>query len=129
MPQQSLKVAALAAALIQPTPALAEDPDVLREIVVTATPIAEGLATTSQAVSVLAGDDLLLKRAPTLGETVAGEPGVHSTYFGPGASRPVIRGLGGDRVQVLTDGLPTLDVSGLSEDHAVAIDPALSEQV
>lgn len=128
--QQNLALAAaLAAALTHPGLALAEDQEVLHEIVITATPIAEGLATTSQAVSVLAGDELLLKIAPTLGETVAGEPGVHSTYFGPGASRPVIRGLGGDRVLVLTDGLPTLDVSGLSEDHAVAIDPALSEQV
>ncbi|MGA0027702.1 MAG: TonB-dependent receptor [Steroidobacteraceae bacterium] len=129
MQQNPLLAAALAAVLIPPGTALAEDPDVLREIVITATPIAEGLATTSQAVGVLAGDELLLKLEPTLGETVAGEPGVHSTYFGPGSSRPVIRGLGGDRVQVLTDGLPTLDVSGLSEDHAIAIDPALSEQV
>ncbi|MBS1200175.1 MAG: putative TonB-dependent receptor precursor [Proteobacteria bacterium] len=103
--------------------------DELQEILVTSTPLAEDLTSTAQSISVIAGDDLALRLAPTLGETVAGEAGVHSTFFGPGASRPVIRGLGGDRVQILTDGLATLDASGVSEDHAVAIDPALADQV
>lgn len=101
----------------------------LQEITVTATPLAERVASTAQSVSLLAGEALVLQRASTLGETVSGEPGVHSTFFGPGASRPVIRGLGGDRVQVLVDGLAALDASGLSEDHAVAIDPALADRV
>jgi len=101
----------------------------LQEIVITSTPVSEGLSSTAQSAIVLTGDELALKLASTIGETVAAEPGVHSTYFGAGASRPVIRGLGGDRVLVLTDGLPTLDASGLSEDHAVAIDPALADQV
>jgi iron complex outermembrane receptor protein len=101
----------------------------LQEIVITSTPVSEGLSSTAQSATVLTGDVLALKLAPTIGETVAAEPGVHSTFFGAGASRPVIRGLGGDRVLVLTDGLATLDASGLSEDHAVAIDPALADQV
>lgn len=101
----------------------------LQEILVTSTPLAEALTSTAQSISVIAGTKLALRLAPTLGETLAGEAGVHSTFFGPGASRPVIRGLGGDRVQVLTDGLATLDASGLSEDHAVAIDPALADQI
>lgn len=101
----------------------------LSEIVVTAAPLGEGRLSITQPASVIAGDDLVLALAPTIGETVAGEPGISSTFFGPAASRPVIRGLGGDRVRVLTDGLATLDVSGVSEDHAVAIDPALADQV
>lgn len=101
----------------------------LDEVVVTAAPIATDSQSTAQPTSVLTGDALTLELAPTIGETVASEAGVHSTFFGPAASRPVIRGLGGDRVQVLTDGLATLDASGLSEDHAVAIDPALADQV
>lgn len=101
----------------------------LEEVVVTATPMAEDRLSTTQPTSVLAGDALVLSLAPTIGETVGRQPGVQSTFFGPAASRPVIRGLGGDRVQVLTDGLATLDASGLSEDHAVAIDPALSDQI
>ncbi|MGH8198706.1 MAG: TonB-dependent receptor [Steroidobacteraceae bacterium] len=101
----------------------------LEEVVVTAAPIATDTRSMAQPASVLSGDALTLILAPTIGETVAREPGVNSTYFGPAASRPVIRGLSGDRVQVLTDGLATLDASGVSDDHAVAIDPALADQV
>ena len=76
-----------------------------------------------QPASVLTGKDLQLKLQPTLGETLAGEPGVSSTAFGPGASRPVIRGLGNDRVRILQNGTSVLDVSNVSPDHAVASDP------
>jgi iron complex outermembrane receptor protein len=54
---------------------------------------------------------------------------VSSSYFGPGASRSVIRGLGGDRIRMLTDGVGTIDASVISPDHAVAIDPLLIERV
>jgi len=128
MKRNRLLAGAVAASLA--VPAIAADQHAeLSEVVVTSTPVSLELSGTAQSATVLAGDDLALKLASTIGETVAAEPGVHSTYFGPGASRPVIRGLGGDRVLVLTDGLPTLDASGLSEDHAVAIDPALADQV
>ncbi len=113
------------------TAAIAADPHPrdLEEVVVTAAPIAIGAQSMAQPASVLAGDALALARAPTIGDTVAREPGVTATFFGPAASRPVIRGLGGDRVQILTDGLATLDASGVSDDHAVAIDPALADQI
>ena len=52
-----------------------------------------------------------------------------STYFGPSASRPVIRGLGGYRVQTLQDGLASLDVAGLSQDHAVTVESVVSQQI
>lgn len=114
---------------IEPAMAAEPHPRDLEEVVVTAAPIAVDTQSMSQPASVLTGDALTLALAPTLGETLAGTPGVQSTFFGPAASRPVIRGLGGDRVRVLTDGLATLDASGLSEDHAVAIDPALADQI
>jgi iron complex outermembrane receptor protein len=119
-------LAALAAASAAAAPQQHGD---LQEIVVTATPIVLDRLSTAKPTTVLTGDELLTTLAPTIGETVSGEPGIRSTFYGPAASRPIIRGLGGDRVQVLTDGLATLDVSGLSEDHAVAIDPALADQV
>ncbi len=119
------------AAVLAAAPAAAQSPahGELAEIVVTATPLSQDRLSTAQPTSVLTGDALTLQLAPTIGETVSGEPGVHSTFYGAGASRPIIRGLGGDRVQVLTDGLATLDASGLSEDHAVAMDPALADQI
>ena len=128
--RHQLIVSGLAAASLFPF-AHAEEPHPreLEEVVVTSAPIVLDAQSMAQPASVLSGDALTLALAPTIGETLGGKPGVQSTFFGPAASRPVIRGLGGDRVRVLTDGLATLDASGLSEDHAVAIDPALADQV
>lgn len=83
----------------------------------------------AQPVSVLAGEELSLRAQPTLGETLAQEPGVSSTYFAPGASRPVIRGLAGDRVRMLQDGLGLGDVSATSPDHAVGVEAASMERI
>ncbi|MGH8130662.1 MAG: TonB-dependent receptor plug domain-containing protein, partial [Steroidobacteraceae bacterium] len=128
--RNTLLVGSITSALFAAASDAAEPhPRDLEEVVVTAAPIATDTRSMAQPASVLTGDQLTLAVAPTIGETVARQPGVHSTYFGPAASRPVIRGLSGDRVQVLTDGLATLDASGVSDDHAVAIDPALADQV
>lgn len=78
---------------------------------------------------VLADDALEARRATTLGETLAHEPGVHATHFGAGASRPVIRGMDGPRVQVLSSGSAVQDASSVSPDHAVMADPLLAEQI
>ena len=75
------------------------------------------------------GEALLLRSKTTLGETLDGTPGVSSTYFGPNASRPVIRGLDGDRIRILNNGGATVDASGLSADHAVALDPLAIERI
>jgi len=68
----------------------------------------------------LSGDELQNKLSGTLGATLANELGVSATGFGAGASRPVIRGLEGARVQILQNGLSVGDVSSISADHAVA---------
>lgn len=99
------------------------------EIVVTASPEARSQLDLAQPTAVLSGDELSLRLQPTLGETLSAEPGVSSTYFGPGASRPVIRGLGGDRVRMLQGGLGTGDVSTTSPDHAVTVDPGSAERI
>jgi iron complex outermembrane receptor protein len=95
----------------------------LDEIVVTANPLVQTLFEQVQPASILDGDDLLLDMQPTLGETLKQQPGVSSTYFGPGASRPIIRGLGDDRVRILQNGTSMLDVSNVSPDHASSADP------
>jgi iron complex outermembrane receptor protein len=69
---------------------------------------------------VLTGDELANKLSGTLGATLANELGVSATGYGSGASRPVIRGLDGARVQILQNGLSVGDVSSISADHAVA---------
>lgn len=69
---------------------------------------------------VLSGDELQNKLAGSLGATLANELGVSATGYGAGASRPVIRGLEGPRVQILQNGLSVGDVSSISADHAIA---------
>ena len=89
---------------------------------ISATPIRKSISDVAQAVGVLNEDDLLQKGQPTLGETLANEPGISSTFFGAGASRPLIRGMGGDRIRILEGGIGTGDVSTVSPDHAVSVD-------
>ncbi len=80
-------------------------------------------------VEVLAGERLDAVKASSLGETVNRLPGVQSSYFGPGVGRPIVRGLDGARVQVLSDGLGSGDVSTVSADHAASIEPFLANQI
>jgi iron complex outermembrane receptor protein len=82
-----------------------------------------------QPVKKLAGKELQRVVKGTLGETLAGTPGVTSNYFSPGASRPVIRGFDGVRVRMMQDGLSTMDLSDTSPDHGVAIEPLLAEEI
>lgn len=96
-------------------------------IVVTGNPL--GNERVAAPVSVLAGDALVLRRGATLGESLDGLPGVSATYFGPNASRPVVRGLEGDRVRVLANAGASLDASALSFDHALPIDPLIVSRV
>ena len=79
--------------------------------------------------SELSGEELSRLKGHTLGETLDGIAGVHSTSFGAGASRPIIRGFEGPRVHVMEDGLGTLDVSDTSPDHAVTVIPDFAEYI
>ncbi|MCW2364245.1 MULTISPECIES: TonB-dependent receptor [Sphingobium] len=79
--------------------------------------------------SVLTGEELARDIRPSLGETLARQPGVSSTSFGPGASRPILRGFSGDRIRLLTDGIGSFDASATSVDHAVAINPLLADRI
>ena len=99
------------------------------EIVVSAGAEPRSALEVAQPVSLLSGEELARRAQASLGETLAEQPGVSSTYFGPGASRPVIRGLGGDRVRMLESGLGTGDVSSTSPDHAVASEPLSAESI
>jgi iron complex outermembrane receptor protein len=79
--------------------------------------------------SVVTGAELTRDLRPTIGETLARQPGVSATSFGPNASRPVLRGFQGERVRVLTDGIGSLDASNTSVDHAVAVNPLTAERI
>ena len=97
------------------------------EIVITGNPL--GRDSTTVPVSTLGRAELLERGQSTLGETLNGLPGVSSTYFGPNASRTIIRGLDGDRIRVLNNSASSLDVSALSYDHAVPLDVLSTDRV
>jgi iron complex outermembrane receptor protein len=80
-------------------------------------------------VGVLAGDALTRDLRPTIGETLAKQAGVSTSGSGPNVARPVLRGLSGERLRILTDGIGALDVSASSSDHAVAIDPLTAQSI
>lgn len=96
---------------------------------VTANPLGSAMDELVPPVSVLNGRELMRQQESTLGETLNGTPGVHSSYFGPNASRPVIRGLDGDRIRLMQNGIGMIDASSLSPDHAVPLDPLAVEQI
>jgi len=99
------------------------------DVVVSAGISPQSLADVARSVAVLDARELTAKVAPTIGATLAEEPGVSQTFYAPGASRPIIRGLGGDRIRVLQDGIGVGDVSNVSPDHAVTYDPYAAERV
>lgn len=102
-----------------------------RDIIVTGArdhvPGAAELATNS--VATLDGVRLEQQRAASLGETLDRIPGVQNSYFGPLAGRPEIRGQAGNRVAVLTNGLSTQDLSGITGDHAAPVEPFLADRI
>jgi iron complex outermembrane receptor protein len=99
------------------------------EIVVSATGDPRAASELTQAVESVSGQELQSRQQPTLGETLAQQPGVASTGFVPGSSRPIIRGFGGDRIRVLEDGVGVGDASNVSQDHNVSIDPVNAESI
>ncbi|HEY0598458.1 TonB-dependent receptor domain-containing protein [Brevundimonas sp.] len=101
----------------------------VEDVIVTGTPFGVTDRASLLAVEVLDEEDLAVAPAATLGDLVNGLPGVRSTNFAPGASRPVIRGLSGPRVQVLTNGLGMIDASSVSPDHQVAVDPGEARRI
>jgi iron complex outermembrane receptor protein len=82
-----------------------------------------------QATNVLGGQDLAQALQNTLGATIENEPGIALRSFGPGPARPVVRGLDGDRVLIVEDGLRMGDLSSQSGDHGLNVNPASASSI
>lgn len=117
--------------LLMLSPALmAEEATQFDTLTVTARPPGMGnLEHIAQPIDILSGEKLDKVKAASIGETLANELGVTETAFGPYASRPIIRGLGGPRVLMLQNGISSMDVSTISVDHAVTIEPFQAQQI
>ncbi|MDQ3388213.1 MAG: TonB-dependent receptor [Gemmatimonadota bacterium] len=111
------------------------------ELILESTPLAlpgiEGAASiaaqypgvVAQAMTQLGGKALEREMAGTIAETLASQPGIAVRYNGPAAAVPVIRGLTGDRILILQDGVRTADLAGSADDHAVTIDPLVAQRI
>ncbi|MEW6982833.1 TonB-dependent receptor [Colwelliaceae bacterium 6471] len=104
-------------------------PTVMEVIDVHATPLHSSSIESALPVNVLSADELRLKQASTLGETLKNEVGVHSTYYGPVASSPIIRGLDGPRVLITQNGLDVGDASRVGPDHVVSSETSTATQI
>jgi iron complex outermembrane recepter protein len=105
------------------------DPELHFEEVVSVSADARSQFESYQPTSVLVGQELSKQLEMSLGATLESQPGVSSRSFGPSPARPVIRGLDGDRVQILQDGQRVGDLSSQSGDHGVSINPAAAQRI
>ncbi|WP_421900076.1 TonB-dependent receptor [Niveispirillum sp.] len=129
--------AALMGGMVTASPALAQQAplpdssahDRVEEIIVTASPIGARRFDILQGTSSLSGEALDRVQSTTLGEALDKLPGLAQTGFGAGASRPIIRGQGGDRIRILSGGIGSIDASTTSPDHAPALDLATAKRV
>ncbi len=81
------------------------------------------------AVTVATQDEITRSPAQNIGQALQNKPGITTTGFAAGSDRPVIRGLSGFRVSTQENGIGTGDVAGLSDDHAVTVDPYSARQI
>lgn len=129
---RSLLMAAAGSTILAGAAAAQSAPQVpaeLGDIIVTGAPYGISQRASVIATDVVDEQTLATASAASLGDMLSGRPGIRSTDFAPGASRPVIRGLSGPRVQVLTNGIGLIDASSVSPDHAVATDPAEANRI
>ncbi|MEM1114225.1 MAG: TonB-dependent receptor [Pseudomonadota bacterium] len=101
----------------------------MEEVIVRSSPLRTGVDEIVLGTTVMDRLDILQNLNGTIGETLSSQPGVSSTFFGPGASRPIIRGLGGDRIRILSNDISAFDVSTASNDHFVATEMGTAEQI
>ncbi|MEM7640225.1 MAG: TonB-dependent receptor [Pseudomonadota bacterium] len=131
MNRKLLMAAAAAPLLIGAANAQSSDDDERREstIIITAPGPDRSADELVGNATALDREEILETLSGSLGDTLDRQPGVSTTFFGPGASRPILRGLGAERVQVLTNGIGVIDVSAASPDHQVTADGIDAEKI
>ena len=138
---------AVCAGLLAAPPALAQQSVALDEISVTSpspiqaarpaigsAPVSTGIlpvaTNTFSPVTVVTQDQIARDQPRTLGDALFDRPGISGTSYAPGAaSRPIIRGLDNARVRIQENGIVNGGVSDLGEDHAVPVNPLVSDRI
>ena len=99
------------------------------EVVVTGTPLIGDAIDQLQSVAEISRDEIISSGGFGLGDSLRNVPGITSSGFSPGSARPVIRGLDAGRIRVTENGIGSHDVSDISADHGVPIDPLSAIEV
>lgn len=130
MQSRFLAGSALACLLVS-NPALAQvlARNNVETVVVTAAPFAKSADQFATIVDVVDRNQIVNQGGASLADSLRNVPGVASTGFAAGASRPVIRGMDATRVKVLENGLSSSDVSDIGPDHGVPIDPMVTQRL
>ncbi|MBF2755900.1 MAG: TonB-dependent receptor [Gammaproteobacteria bacterium AqS3] len=106
-----------------------ENGDDIEEVIVRALPFHGSVLDSATPVYVISDEELRQMQRPSVGETLKNQPGVHSSYFGPISSSPVIRGMDAGRVMITQNNLDIGDVSRSSPDHLVASEVGVAQQI
>ena len=96
--------------------------EVIDEIIVTSSYIEQELNTIHNPIHFLDGEDIANMATQSLGETLNNLLGVSSADYGAGVGQPIIRGMSGNRVKIMSNGRVNRDVAGLGADHVNDID-------
>lgn len=115
------RIAYVAVALLCAPLAFSQD-TAIEEVVVTSSLTHQAPGQIEGPIHVLDGDDISEGVTQSLGEHLATLAGISSNNFGPAVGQPVIRGMSGNRVKVLQNGMVIRDVSGVGPDHANDVD-------
>ena len=96
--------------------------NVLEEVIVTSSLIDQTLSDIENPLHVVSGDDISATASQSLGESLDGLLGVSSADYGSGVGQPIIRGMSGNRVKILNNGMVVRDVAGIGVDHVNDVD-------
>ena len=96
--------------------------NVLEEVIVTSSLVDQTLSDIENPLHVVSGEDISTNASQSLGESLDNLLGVSSTDYGAGVGQPIIRGMSGNRVKILSNGMVVRDVSGLGADHINDVD-------
>ncbi len=94
----------------------------IEEVIVTSSLIDQTLNDIENPLHVVSGEDISTNASQSLGESLDNLLGVSSTDYGSGVGQPIIRGMSGNRVKILNNGMVVRDVAGIGADHVNDVD-------
>jgi iron complex outermembrane receptor protein len=115
---RKMQVAALLGATMLSTSVWAQEVD---EVIVYSSPFKKAATDVISTTEILDADMIGAQVNGPIGDILTKLPGVSNAGFGPAVGQPVIRGLGGYRIDVMQNGMTVGDIAASGSDHANAV--------